>query len=74
MNPFYGFVLSLTQSREEGGMATFLLNSTSGGEVIAARITPRAGANPFAIDGCGRNCSFMYEAPELKKVSERAEL
>ena len=54
-------------------MATFLLNSTSG-EVIAARITPRAGANPFAIDGCGRNCSFMYEAPELKKVSERAEL
>ena len=50
-------------------MATFLLNSTSG-EVIAARITPRAGANPFAIDGCGRNCSFMYEAPELKKASE----
>ena len=74
MNPFYGFVSSLPQSREEGGMATFLLNSTSG-EVIAARITPRAGANPFAIDGCGRNCSFMYEAPELKKVCvERAEL
>ena len=47
-------------------MATFLLNSRSG--EVTARITARAGANPFVIDGCGRNCSFMYEAPELKKV------
>ena len=48
-------------------MATFFVNSTSG-ELIAARIAARAGANPFAIDGCGPNCSFLYEAPASKEV------
>ena len=48
-------------------MATFFVNSTSG-ELIAARIAARAGANPFAIDGCGPNCSYLYEAPASKEV------
>ena len=51
-------------------MATFFVNSTSG-ELMAARIAARAGANPFAIDGCGPNCSFLYEAPETKKVGRQ---
>ena len=50
-------------------MATFLVNSTSG--EVTARITARATkANPVVIDGCGSNCSFMYEAPQLKVISE----
>ena len=52
-------------------MATFFVNSTSG-ELLAARIAARAGANPFAIDACGPNCSFLYEAPASKKVGTAA--